>query len=119
MGSHEMTTKTENLTWYDLLGVAESGLFVTKVESRFWGPEQIVHFIYSPDVEDKSFRIIFKHCPKLHWEYYGEEDEEQDEIADVIGFDFHSDQYDKSVVLHTDLFEVIIHYGTLEVEKNW
>jgi hypothetical protein len=114
-----MTTKTENLTWYNLLSVAQSGLFVTEIESCLWGTEQIVHFIYSPHVENKPFRINFKDCTKFHWEYYGEEEDARDEIADVIGFDFHLDQDVKTAIVHTDLFEIIIHYGSLEVQKDW
>lgn len=119
MGGNKMTTKTQNLSWNDLLGAAESGLFITHIESRLWGTEQIIHFIYNPSVEDKPFRIIFKDCTRSHWEYYGEADDERDETADVIGFDFHRDQNGQAVILHTDLFEVIIHYGSLEVVKDW
>jgi hypothetical protein len=119
MGGNKMTTKTTNLLWHDLLDVAEGGLFVTNIESHLWGTEQIVHFVYNPHVEDKSFRIIFKNCTRFHWEYYGEEDDERDETADVIGFDFRLDQHGQAAILHTDLFEISIHYGSLEAVKDW
>jgi hypothetical protein len=119
MGGNRMTTKTHNLLWYDLVGVDEGGLFITKIDSHLWGTERIVHFIYNPHIEDKSFRITFRSCTRFYWAYYGDEADERDENADVIGFDFRLDEHGKAAILTTDLFEVIIHYGSLEVEKDW
>lgn len=114
-----MTTKTETLTWYNLLNVAEGGLFVTEVTTQLWGKERSVGFVYNPHSSNRPFRLLFKDCSICHWEYYGSEGDERDDIADVIGFEIGLDQHRKPAILTTDLFEVIIHYGTLEVEKNW
>ena len=105
--------------WYDVLDIPAGGLFVAEIVPQLWGKEWNIGFIYNPHIDKKPFHIRFKDCTVGHWEFYGESGDERAEIADVIGFDFHSDQHGKSVVLHTDLFEVIIYYGTLEVEKDW
>src|SRR5690606_7668063 len=83
------------------------------------GKEWKIDFLYDPLTDNKPFRMRFKDCTVGHWEFYGEAGDEHEEIADVIGFDFCSNEAGKFVVLHTDCFEVIIHYGTLEVAKDW
>jgi hypothetical protein len=89
------------------------------MESRLWGKERLVDFLYNPLTQDKPFRIIFKDCASYQWASTGSEIDERDVNADVIGFEIGLDQHHRPAVLTTDLFEVIIHYGTLEVEKDW
>lgn len=88
------------------------------MESRLWGKEYAISFLYNPLTLDKPFRITFKDCTHYQWDTTGSEIDERDENADVIGFDFRLDEHGKVAILHTDLFEVIIHYGSLEVEKD-
>lgn len=111
--------QAQNQEWYDLLDIAAGGLFVTEIVPQLWGKEWNIGFIYEPLTDKKPFRIRFKDCIVGHWEFYGETGDERDEVADVIGFDFGVDQQGKLAVLNTDLFEVIIHYGALEIEKDW
>lgn len=63
--------------------------------------------------------VTFRDCTVCRWEYYGLEGDEQNESTDVIGFYFRFDGQVKIACLTTSLFEVIIHYGTLEVDKDW
>lgn len=119
MGDNKMTTRIESFTWYELLSVSEGGLFVTEITSHLWGNERSVGFIYNPHTVDKPFRIIFRDCTVCHWTYYGSEGDEHDTVADVIGFEIGLDQHRKPAVLTTDLFEISIHYGSLEVVKDW
>ena len=105
--------------WYEALRIPAAGLFVSGIAPQLWGKEWKIDFLYDPLTDNKPFRMRFKDCTVGHWEFYGEAGDEHEEIADVIGFDFCSNEAGKFVVLHTDCFEVIIHYGTLEVDKDW
>jgi hypothetical protein len=114
-----MKTRTDYLEWHELLDVPMGGLGVIGIESRLWGKEYVVHFLYNPLTQDKPFHILFKDCSSYRWDTVGSEIDERDVNADVIGFGIGLDQHRQPAVLTTDLFEISIHYGSLVVEKDW
>jgi hypothetical protein len=114
-----MTARIDYREWNELLHIPAGGLGVMGIESRLWGKEYVISFLYNPLTHDKSFRIIFKDCTHYQWDTTGSEIDERDVNADVIGFEIGLDQHRKPAVLTTDLFEISILYGSLEVEKDW
>jgi len=67
--------------------------------------------------EDRAFRLIFMNFYLESWQVFSDAYDPGVMNADVIGMDFDEQAPRKSAVLHTDMFELIVSYSQLEIEK--
>jgi hypothetical protein len=98
----------------DLFDPKKMGFFVKGIEIKDWGNRVVINFIQSHDSPQNGSDLIvqFKDCYKIHWEFYGDEGSLTDTIADVIGINIYPGI---ELVVHCDLFEIIIHFRDFEV----
>lgn len=75
--------------------------------------------ITADDEEEREFRLIFKDFHLMSWEVFQDEYDPGRENVDVIGFDLKEHEGRKTAVLHTDVFEIIVSYAELVIEKDW
>ena len=84
-----------------------------------WGTEAIVQAIFDPDFPDTSrFNLVFGKCLTLAWDTEGNEFDERDCESDVIGFDIHDELKHNKAVIYTDLFQLVITYKELTIQKS-
>jgi hypothetical protein len=86
---------------------------ITDVRVVEWGRQVIVEALDDPLTRNRLF-LVFRDCRDLHWSLHGDESVAETE-ADVIGFCTGKGRHREPAVLTTDLFELAIHYGSLEV----
>lgn len=102
---------------YNLLGLGELTSLVTNVKVSMWGAEVLVECLYDPTGDRLPYSLIFKDCRDIGWNVHDEE-EVGEPLADLIGIHFGEDAHRKPAVIHTDIFEVSILYGSFRVEKE-
>ncbi len=102
---------------YQFLDVGPYTSLVTDVLIRKWGSEVLVSCLYDPLGASKSYQVLFTDCTHLRWEVHSPE-YVKDSEADVIGFELISVARDHALI-HTDIFELAIWYGSYEVLKEW
>ncbi len=104
---------------YDVLrelGPATS--FVTDVLVTKWGSEVVVLCLYDPFGVRRPYQLLFRGCTDVQWEVTHPEDVTDSE-ADIIGFSIGVEDNRNLAVLHTDVFELLITYGSFTVRRNW
>ena len=108
-----MTTQTE-LT-IQALDLGQGAWLISRLDVNY-GQQTLT---IEADYEDKPFRLIFKAFCIVSWQTFDDEYDPGTVNVDVIGFDLLEQHQRKSAVLHTDVFEIIVSYGELEIEKAW
>ncbi len=102
---------------YNLLGLGELTSLVTNVKVSRWGAEVLVECLYDPMGDRIPYSLIFKDCREIGWNVHDEE-EVGEPLADLIGIHLGEDAHRKPAVIHTDIFEIAILYGSFRVEKD-
>lgn len=69
--------------------------------------------------DEREFRLIFKDFRLLSWQILDVEPHPKTVNADVIGMEFGERAHGKPAILTTDLFEIILTYDELTIEKAW
>jgi len=69
--------------------------------------------------EGRAFRLIFRDFHLLSWQILEEKHDPRIINADVIGMDIGEEHHRKPAVLATDMFEIIVSYAELVIEKDW
>ena len=62
--------------------------------------------------------MIFHNCRKIEWDLI-EPESVKDYEADVIDFVLGEKSYEKQATFYTDIFELSVFYGKLEIIKSW
>ncbi len=102
---------------YQFLDVGPCTSLVTDVLITKWGSEILVSCLYDPLGATKPYQVLFTDCMALRWEVHSPE-YVRDSEADVIGFELISEARDHALI-HTDIFELAIWYGSYKVLKKW
>jgi hypothetical protein len=102
---------------YNLLGLGELTSLVTNVKVSLWGAEVLVECLYDPMGDRIPYSLIFQDCREIGWNVHDEE-EIGEPLADLIGIHLGEDSHRKRAVIHTDIFEIAILYGSFRVEKD-
>jgi hypothetical protein len=102
---------------YNLLGLGELTSLVTNVKVSLWGAEVLVECLYDPMGDHIPYSLIFQDCREIGWNVHDEE-EVGEPLADLIGIHLGEDSHRKRAVIHTDIFEIAILYGSFRVEKD-
>jgi hypothetical protein len=108
-----MTMQTELMIGE--LALDQGGWLINRLEMNFGGRALEIAAKY----DDRPFRLVFKDFHILSWEIFRDEYDPGIMNVDVIGLDFGEREHRKAAVLHTVLFEIIVSYGELAIEKDW
>ena len=102
---------------YNLLNLGGLTSLVTNVNVCLWGSEILFECIYDPTGERLPYTIVFHDCRDISWEVFHPEDV-QDPEADLIGIHLGEDAPRKAALIHTDIFEISIVYGSFSIQKG-
>jgi hypothetical protein len=102
---------------YELLNVGGLTSLVTNVNVSLWGNEVVLECIYDPTGDRSPYTIVFHDCREIRWEVFHPEDVADPE-ADLIGIHLGEDAHRKAALIHTDIFEISILYGSFSVRKG-
>ena len=116
MGKSRMTQKTETQTIYETLDLSRGAWLIQGITFNLPQQQIIVNGIYNPYEADSPFQIVFEDCRLTHWDIVN--DEEFD-VADVIGFDLYEQETPHRAVIHTDWFEIGVQYAQYIIQKDW
>ncbi len=101
---------------YELLKVGGLTSLVTNVNVSLWGNKVVLECIYDPTGDRSPYSLVFQDCRLITWEVHDEEEIQEPE-ADLIGFHLGEDAHRKAALIHTDIFEISILYGSFSVNK--
>src|ERR687886_623615 len=87
---------------YNLLNLGGLTSLVKNVNVSLWGNQILFEFIYDPTGDRLPYSIVFHDCRDISWEVLHPEDVKDPE-ADLI---------------HTDIFEISILYGSFSIHKG-
>jgi len=111
-------TQRQRTLIFNLLNLQVGNLTMTDVRMIRWGNEIVISFIYSYPPEEKTFRLIFKDCRGIEWNIIKDTIAEGEQ-AQLMTHDLGEAHHQRTARIATVLIELIISYGTLEVEKDW
>lgn len=101
---------------YNLLGLGEYTSLVKNVTVSSWGSEVRIECLYNP-IERSPYVLVFRDCRDIKWTVHDEE-EVGEPFADLIGIHLGEDAHRQPALIHTDIFEISILYGSFSVEKG-
>jgi len=101
---------------YELLNLGGLTSLVANVNVSLWGNQIVFECIYDPTGDRSPYTIVFHDCRDISWEVFHPEDVKDPE-ADLIGFHLGEDAHRKAALIHTDIFEISILYGSFSVHK--
>ena len=102
---------------YNLLNLGGLTSLITNVNVSLWGNEILFECIYDPTGDRLPYSIVFHDCRDICWEVFHPEDVKDTE-ADLIGFHLGEDAHRKAALIHTDIFEILILYGSFSIHKG-
>jgi len=102
---------------YNLLNLGGLTSLVTNVNVCLWGNEILFQCIYDPTGDRLPYSLVFQDCREIMWEVHDEEEVKEPE-ADLIGIHLGEDAHRKAALIHTDIFEVSILYGSFSIHKG-
>lgn len=109
---------TDHYKIFELLGVEPRGLFLTDVNVNWSNHRVTIDGLYDPD-KLIPFQLTFAEVRSVVCTLSDEaEMVEVNEPADVYFLLVGEGQYREKAVIHTNLFDVEISYGALEVSKE-
>jgi len=97
------------------LGPATS--FVTAILVANWGRDVTVMCLYDPDGARQPYRLLFGECEEASWQLFHPEQAGESEAA-LIDFSIGARNDRKIAVVNTDIFELLVYYGTFVVDKS-
>ncbi len=99
------------------LGLGNFTSLVTSVQVSLWGNEFLLECVYNP-IKRSPYKFVFQDCREIRWEVRSPEDVQESE-ADLIDLQLGEGNHRKPAVIYTDIFEILILYGSFRVEKEW
>ncbi|MEG4074158.1 hypothetical protein QUA30_15820 [Microcoleus sp. Pol14C2] len=102
---------------YNLLNLGGLTSLVKNVNVSLWGNEVLLECIYDPTGDQLPYSLVFQDCREIMWEVHDEE-EVKEPLADLIGFHLGEDAHRKAALIHTDIFEISILYGSFSIHKE-
>jgi hypothetical protein len=102
---------------YELLNLGGLTSLITNINVSLWGNQIVFECIYDPTGNRSPYSIVFQDCRDISWEVFHPEDVKDPE-ADLIGFHLGEDAHRTAALIHTDIFEVSILYGSFSIHKG-
>lgn len=103
---------------YALLGLGDRTSVVTGVSVTNWGGRVVISCLYNPSLINRPYQLSYTDCRELQWDVTFPEDTNDSE-AELIGFTMGTPDHGKRAVITTDIFELLILYGSFELQKSW
>ena len=101
---------------YNLLNLGGLTSLITNINVSLWGNEILFECIYDPTGDRSPYSLVFQDCRDI-WEVFHPEDVKDPE-ADLIGFHLGEDAHRTAALIHTDIFEISILYGSFSIHKG-
>ncbi|UNU23803.1 hypothetical protein [Microcoleus vaginatus] len=102
---------------YNLLNLGGLTSLVTNIKVSLWGNEVLLECLYDPTGERLPYSLVFQDCREIRWEVHDEEEIEEPE-ADLIGIHLGEDAHRTAALIHTDIFEISLLYGSFSIHKG-
>lgn len=102
---------------YNLLNLGGLTSLVQNVNVSLWGNEVLLECIYHPTGDRLPYSLVFHDCREIMWEVHDEEEVKEPE-ADLIGIHLGEDAPRTAALIHTDIFEISILYGSFSIHKG-
>lgn len=103
---------------YQKLGLGNSTSLVTSVRIEAWGSKFILDCLYDPAQNRQPYMLTFYECRQIQWDIF-DQSNVPDTEADLIGLSLGENDYAKTAVIHTDIFEISLEYRRFELAKDW
>lgn len=99
------------------LALENGGWFIYRLDVNYGARTLAIDAEY----DGKPFVLRFKDFHLFSWQFFRDEDEydPREILADVLGFDLGERGGRKSAVIHADLFEIIVSYSEMVLQKDW
>lgn len=101
---------------YVLLGLGELTSIVTGITLSNWGSQVLLDCIYDPTGDRLPYQLLFQACREVRFDVHDLEEVGEYE-ADLIGVNLGKNNYEKSAIIYTDIFEISLLYKQMTVEK--
>ena len=101
---------------YHLLGLGGLTSLITNVTVSNWGNTVLIQCLYN-GLEKVPYALEFKDCRDIRWTVHDEEEVGEAE-ADIFGITLGEGGHRKPAVIHTDIFEISILYGSFRIQKS-
>lgn len=102
---------------YNLLGLGKLTSLVTNVNVSLWGAEVLLECVYDPTGNRLPYKLTFRDCREIRWDVHDPE-AVSDLEADLIGISLGEDAHQKPAVIHTDIFEISVLYGSFSLHNQ-
>lgn len=90
---------------------------ITSIKFTNWGDTILIDCVYNLP-ERLTYRIVFSGCYKINWSM-NDSDLANEIEADVIDFQIKEDERGEYAYFYTDIFEILIYYKSINIEKSW
>ena len=91
---------------------------ISNVSISHWGGTVVVSCLYLPVASRPPYQLTFHECRERSWEVYGPQLHDEP-AADILGFAIGAGNHQQPAVSATDIFELSVLYGSLELAKSW
>ncbi len=99
---------------YHLLGLGGLTSLITNVIVSKWGNEVLIQCLYNP-LEKVAYTLAFEDCRDIRWTVHDEEEVGENE-AEIYGITLGEGGHRKPAVIHPDIFEISIIYGSFKIQ---
>lgn len=100
---------------YHLLGLGGLTSLITNVTLSNWGNTVLIQCLYN-GLEKVPYALEFKDCRDIRWTVH-DDDEVGEAEADIFGITLGEGGHRKPAVIHTDIFEISILYGSFRMQR--
>jgi len=101
---------------YQLLNLGGLTSLVTNVTMSLWGHDVAIECLYDPTGDRLPYILNFQDCREIRWEIHDPE-EVHETFAELIGIHLGEGDRQKPALIHTDIFEISLLYGTFNLER--
>ena len=102
---------------FNFLGLGNFTSLINDIKFVDWGHTVLIDCVYHPQ-EKLSYQIILSQCDKIEWSIIDSEIIKDTE-ADIIDFTIEKDGDKEYAYFHTDIFDLLIYYESIRIEKDW
>ncbi|OUL29186.1 hypothetical protein BV378_06100 [Nostoc sp. RF31YmG] len=109
--------KNKIVDGFSFLGLGNFTSLITNIKFADWGETVFIDCVYHP-TERLPYRILFSKCDEIKW-FMNDSDLINEIEADIIDFQIKKDGERESAYFHTDIFELLISYQSIKIDKLW
>lgn len=100
----------------NLVNLQEFTSLITNIKLLAFGNELELECIYDPQGIKLPYQLYFQDCNEIQLSLHSPENS-HDLEADIIDFQLGQEQHQKPAIIYTDIFELLISYGTLQIQN--